>query len=277
VRAESQPGGFTDGLAARVTLADGRRAFLKAIPAEHELAPDYRSEARISGALPARTPAPRLHFTGEHDGWILLGYEDVPGRTPDLADPGDLRAVLATLQSMNEALSPNPVPGLRGIDEPLGPLFHGWRDLAAAGSLTPWQQRHAGTLLRLERDWVTASAGGTLLHADLRQDNLIIKADGTVVAVDWAWACVGADWVDLVYLLPAVAAAGLDPETVLRDFPVTRRADPDAVTAFLATMTGFYLHSGTTPAPGWSPELRAHEARFGRICERWLRDRTGWR
>ncbi|MFI5937773.1 phosphotransferase family protein [Actinoplanes sp. NPDC051494] len=276
VGADSQPGGFTDGVAARLRLSTGARAFLKAIPAGHELAGDYRMEATISAALPTGTPAPRLRFAEDTGDWILLCYDDVEGHTPDLADPGDLRAVLDALHRMGEVLSPNPVPGVRGIGEPLGPLFHGWRNLAAADALSPWQRRHADTLLDMEHRWIEASSGTTLLHADLRQDNLIRTTAGDVVAVDWAWACVGADWVDLVYLLPAVAAAGGDPEPLLGELPATRDADPDAITVFLATMTGFYLHSGGTPDPQWSPHLRAHEARFGRLCEQWLRRRTGW-
>jgi hypothetical protein len=62
VEAVTQPGGFSPGVAARLRTADGRRAFVKAVGTE--LNPDspkiYRDEVRITAALPASAPVPRL-------------------------------------------------------------------------------------------------------------------------------------------------------------------------------------------------------------------------
>jgi hypothetical protein len=62
VEAVTQPTGFSPGLAARLRLADGRRAFVKAVGPEPN--PDspgfHRTEARIMAALPRSAPAPRL-------------------------------------------------------------------------------------------------------------------------------------------------------------------------------------------------------------------------
>ncbi|MGW4300871.1 phosphotransferase [Streptomyces sp. NPDC004646] len=277
--AASQNGGFTDGVAARLRLADGTRAFVKALPTGHELTPDYRMEARIAGALPGAVPASRLRFSLEAEGWIVLVYDDVEGRHPDLGSPVDLAAVLACVERMTEVLTPNPLPWAVPITTPLGPLLHGWRTFrreGPPGDLGSWALRHLDRLAELESHWTDATSGDTLLHADLRHDNLLLTPDGTAVAVDWAWACVGADWVELVYLLPAVAAAGGDPEEIAAAHPLTRRADPAAVDAFLCALTGFYVHSGRQPSPYWSPHLRAHEAYYGRLCGTWLARRLGW-
>lgn len=279
LRAAGQGGGFTNGVAARLTLADGGRAFVKALPDGHELAPDYRSEARIAGALPPTVPASRLRFSLDNTGWIVLVYDDVEGRHPDFAHPGDLAAVLTCVEDLATVLTPNPLAWAPDITEPLGPLLRGWRrflDEGPAPGLDAWSVRNLDRLAELESRWVRATAGDTLLHADLRHDNMLVTSQGTALTVDWAWACVGADWVELVYLLPSVAAAGGDPEAVVTSHPVTRKADPAAIDAFVCALAGFYTHSGRQPDPYWSPHIRAHERWYGRLCRDWLARRTGW-
>src|SRR5580698_1371762 len=72
VEAVTQRGGFSPGVAARLLLADGRRAFVKAVG---DLNPDspriHRAEARIAAALPASAPAPRLLGFLDADGWVV--------------------------------------------------------------------------------------------------------------------------------------------------------------------------------------------------------------
>ena len=96
----------------------------------------------------------------------------------------------------------------------------GWRRLTAAhaagdddlSGLDPWAARHLDRLADLEAGWPAATEGRTLLHADLRADNLLLTPT-RVVAVDWPYACVGAAWVDLLLLLPSVTMqGGPDPE-----------------------------------------------------------------
>jgi thiamine kinase-like enzyme len=58
--------------------------------------------------------------------------------------------------------------------------------------------------VELESVWGDAARGETLLHADLRADNLLITADGVMV-VDWPYAVTGARWLDGLLLLVSVA------------------------------------------------------------------------
>ncbi len=64
VDAVSQPGGFSPGVAARVTLADGSRAFVKAVTGERNAeSPDiHRREAYCfaASAVSARGPLSRV-------------------------------------------------------------------------------------------------------------------------------------------------------------------------------------------------------------------------
>ena len=55
----------------------------------------HRNESKINPYLPAQMP--RLHWQVEASGWLMLGFEYVAGRHPDLS-PGspDLSSVAAT-------------------------------------------------------------------------------------------------------------------------------------------------------------------------------------
>jgi Phosphotransferase enzyme family len=124
--------------------------------------------------------------------------------------------------------------------------------------------------------WPAGAAGGTLLHADLRADNLLLTP-ARVMVVDWPWASVGAAWFDLLGMLPSVAMqGGLDPEAVFAAHPVAAGADPDAVTATLAALAGFFVVRGGEPPPPGLPTVRSFQLAQGRAALAWLRRRLGW-
>jgi hypothetical protein len=80
----SQPGGFSPGVAARLLLHGGGRAFVKAVgPDPNPDSPElHRAEARIAASLPAAAPAPRLLGCLDRDGWVVLVFEDIDGVPP---------------------------------------------------------------------------------------------------------------------------------------------------------------------------------------------------
>src|SRR4051794_23278304 len=79
LHARSQDGGFTEGFASRLELADGTRIFLKAASATRGEHADqaYRHEARVAGRLPHTVAAPRLLWTMDVADWIVLAFEDI--------------------------------------------------------------------------------------------------------------------------------------------------------------------------------------------------------
>jgi aminoglycoside phosphotransferase (APT) family kinase protein len=285
VEAVTQPGGFSPGVAARLRLADGRRAFVKAVGPEPnpDSADAHRSEARIMSSLPDAAPAPRLLWSLERRGWVALAFEDVDGAEPALPwRPGELRRVLEMVAAMATALTPAPA-GVPPIGERLRDSFVGWRRLAAARDagdddlegLDPWAARHLDRLAELEAGWPAATEGQTLLHSDLRADNLLLTPT-RVVAVDWPWACVGAAWVDLLLLLPSVAMqGGPDPEATFAAHPVAAGADPRAVTTTLAALAGYMVGGARLPPPPGLPTLRAFQHGQGVVALDWLARRTG--
>jgi aminoglycoside phosphotransferase (APT) family kinase protein len=284
--AVTQPGGFSPGVASRLLLADGRRAFVKAVGSEPN--PDspemHRAEARITARLPAEAPTPRLLGSYDRDGWVALVFEDVDGVMP--AQPwrmDELQRVLDALADLASALTPSPCEAPT-VSARLREPFQGWRSTRAARDrdgeslswLDPWARRNLDRLAGLESNWERAAAGGTLLHGDLRADNLLLTP-GRVVVVDWPWAAIGAPWVDLLAMLPSVRMqGGPDPDAVLTGHPVARDADPEAINAVLAAHTGFFLWQAHLPPPPGLPTLRDFQAAQGSVALDWLRSRTGW-
>jgi aminoglycoside phosphotransferase len=286
MHAATQPGGFSPGLAARLRLADGRRVFIKAAgPHPNPDTPALlRAEAQITAALPASAPSPRLLWSYDDQGWVALAFEDIQGKLPTLPwQPGELQRVLEVVAELAVTLTPAPVAA-PSVGTRLGAALSGWQRLAAAAEhghddlagLDPWARRHLDRLVAMEQTWPAAAAGGTLLHLDLRADNLLLTPT-RVMVVDWPWAGIGAAWVDLLLLLPSVRAqGGPQPETLFERHAVTRGADPDAVTAVLAALAGYLVRECRQPPPPGLPTLRAFQQDHSRPALAWLRQRTGW-
>jgi aminoglycoside phosphotransferase (APT) family kinase protein len=284
VSAATQAGGFSPGLAARLRTADGRRAFVKAVGPE--LNPDapafHRREALIAASLPVTAPTPRLLWAYDEGeaGWVALAFEDVDGRQP--AQPwraDELDRALAALADLAAALTPSPTPiDVAGSVANSGLFDRGWwrrvRDERPAG-LDDWSARHVAALAEWEAAAPDAVVGETLLHLDVRADNLLLTPD-RVLFVDWPHARVGAAWVDLIGFAPSAAMqGGPHPEELLRRHPAGRAADPAAVTAAVVAVAGFFTWGALQPPPPGLPTLRAFQAAQGAVARAWVARRTG--
>lgn len=279
----TQPGGFSPGCAARLLGSNGKRAFIKAVSSEAnaESPGMYRREARTTAALPLEAPVPRLRATYDDGTWVALLFDDVDGRHPQLPwQPDELRRVMAAVDELFTDLTPCPLPDAQTVDNDWRDEFARWRDTAAAGppeGLDPWCVRHLDRLAEVESQWPEAAAGDTLLHLDLRADNMLVT-DDRVWIVDWPWAAKGAPVFDLVGFAPSVAMqGGPDPEDLLRMSALGRAADPEAVTTLVATVAGYFLVQSLLPPPPGLPTVREFQAAQGAVALRWLQDLTGWR
>ncbi|CUW27318.1 Phosphotransferase enzyme family protein [Streptomyces reticuli] len=278
VRAVTQRGGFSPGVAARVRTAAGGTGFVKAVSAEtNPHSPGlHRREARNAAVLPSTVPAPRLLGSYDDGTWVALVYEEVAGRQPHVPwRPTELRRVLDAVTVLARTGTPSPVDA-PPVAEALVGDFAGWRALCdgAAGDvrdrLGAWAAGHLAELAALEAGWAEGASGDTLAHGDLRADNVLLTADG-VVFVDWPHALRAAPWFDLLVMLPCVRAqGGPDPGEVFTAHPLGRAADPDAVTSALAALTGYFLRGSLRPAPPGLPTLRPFQRAQGEAALAWL-------
>ena len=272
----SQPGGFSPGLAARLRLSDGRSVFVKAVGLQRN--PDapgmHRREIEVLRALPPDLPVPALLDSYDDGDWVALIIEDVAGSSPAMPWRTDEFAeVLTALGTLSARLTPSPIQ-LAPVQQAHPELFGNWRTVAdeQTGKLPDWAVDHLDLLVELEANAVEAVQGDTLLHLDLRADN-ILRTETCVVFVDWPHACLGASWFDLVGLLPSVGMqGGPDPETVWQQ-TIGSTADPDRVNAALAAVAGFFLVGSTKPAPPNLPTVRTFQRLQGDVTLSWLRAR----
>lgn len=276
VAATTRPGGYSPGVAARLELAGGGRAFVKAVGKEpNPYSPGmHRRESELAAALPAEAPAPRLLFAHDDGEWVALVYEDVDGHEPAIPWRDDeLRRVLDALAELSAALTPAPVEAV-GFGEYFAELFDGWAWLArqdSAPGVDPWAAERLDRLAELESHWREASLGETLLHGDVRSDNVLLAAD-RVVFVDWPHASVGAAWIDLLAFLPSVAMqGGPHPWEIWDSHPLGRAASREAMVAVLAALAGYFIQRGTLPPPPGLPTLREFQRAQGVEALAWLK------
>ncbi|HYF74271.1 MAG TPA: phosphotransferase [Nocardioides sp.] len=274
VDAASQGAGFTPGFASVLTCADGSRHFVKAASqkAQRLFAEAYREEARKLAALPTEAPAPRLlwvHDSGGAEDWVVLGIEHVPARQP--ARPwreDDLAACLAMTERMAATLTPAPADL---VADDFVTEFADWPAYWAE-----IDRPRAADAAALAARFPEVTAGSTLVHTDIRDDNLLLAEDGRVLLCDWNWPVVGAAWLDTLFLLIGPRGDGLDVEAVLAASPLTRDLDPEAVDVVLALVTGYFLRSAALPSPPTSPHMRDAQRWQGEVCWEWLCERRGW-
>ena len=284
--ATTQPGGFSPGVAARLVLADGRRVFIKAVSGS--INPDspgmHRREARIAAVLPASVPTPRFLDVYEDADWIALIFEDIEGTMPRAPwRQAELDRVLRAVEELSASLTPAPID-VEPVGELMPNVFTGWKRLATSvesgeddlRDVDPWIRRHLAELVALEAAAPEATTGTTLLHADLRADNILLTPS-RVFFIDWPWASLGASWVDLLFMLPSVAMqSGPKPWQIFEDHPLGRRAPAAAVTAVVAAVAGFMIRGSRLPPPPGLPTVRAFQRDQGRPALEWLKRRSGW-
>jgi hypothetical protein len=279
--AESMGTGFTPGFASRLRLTDGGRAFVKAADdaTRAVFAASYREEIRKLAALPASIPAPRLRWSHDADGWIILGFDDIAGRHPRRPwRPAELGLVLTTIDATAALLTPAPDTyawdPLSGFirDDPLH-----WDQIAKQGIGPGWLRPRLPECARLAELGDAAMAGDTIVHADIRDDNVLIDAADKVWICDWNWPMRGNPALDTVCVLISAHGDGLDSDAWLPRSETTRDQEPEVVDGTLALLAGYFWTASEQATPQTSPWLRVHQRWYAEASTDWLARRRGWR
>ncbi len=207
VEARDQVGGMSPGCATRLVGADGSRAFVKAVgsalnPKTPEL---FRREVTALTLIGSHELWADLRASYDDGEWVAILLEDVEGTHPDLHDDATMDLLLRETDRLAQVLAervpdpPAPDPDNGGLAD-LSANFNTWADRVAQAdeiprSLLPdWIRRDTGTWEPLVRALGEQERG--LVHWDIRNDNLLERATGDLVFVDWGNASVGPLWVD---------------------------------------------------------------------------------
>jgi hypothetical protein len=228
-----------------VGFADGSRAFLKL--ASVDPSPQWvRDERRVFECV-AGSFMPLLLGFEDGDRPLLILEDMLPdARWPPPWQRGDIDAVLAALTEVASAplsgelprLAEDAVSGWKDVAEDPAP-FLGLRIVTAE-----WLERSLPALL--EASDPALLDGGSLVHCDVRSDNLCLRG-GRAVLLDWNHARVGNPAFDVAFWLPSLALeGGPDPAT----FGV------DELAVFVA---GFFAAQAGRPAPEGAPRVRSFQ------------------
>src|SRR5438270_3579064 len=264
---EPRAGGYSTADRYAVTLADGRRAFVKSAEAEN-LARWLRREHEVYA-----------HLEGDFIP-ALLGWDD-DGVRPvlaieDLSDADwtprwDDARVQAVLESLRALATCTPPPNTLTVREQFPDLYDRWREVerdpAPFLSLglrdADWLDRALPRILTaVDADPAT---GDDLCHFDVRSDNLCFRG-GRAILVDWNWLSIGSWPLDVGAWLPSLQVEGGPPP-----WEVLPNAGVEA--AFIA---GVWAAVAGLPPPETAPEVRAVQRRQLAVALDWIdRDLLG--
>jgi hypothetical protein len=241
VSTQEMTGGMSPGCATRLTCADGRRAFVKAVgtPLNPVTPSMFRREIAALTLLGSHPLWAGLLASYDDGDWVGLILEDVEGDNPDLTAEDTMRALLDATETLGEVLRervPAPEPAIHGLND--------FRNVIAnhAASFDEVSRLQDVPVPRWVRDdldgWQACVAGlaandcPRLQHWDIREDNLVQRPDGSLVFVDWGQALVGPAWIDPLH---ARLERAEDPwfDTSLSSSPALVAAGDDTVDAWL--------------------------------------------
>jgi aminoglycoside phosphotransferase (APT) family kinase protein len=200
-----QAGGISPGPAARLQLADGRRYFIKAVSASEApyMPRHFRLEIDVLRTLPTALYRPSLIGAYDDDEWVAIVLEDVEGTHPNLSDPAVWNAAREVVRAQTCALTPDPV---RLPCDDVAATVRRWHGAIAAidpvvrGKLPHWWRQEEPTLLRRLESLADRMPPESWCHFDVRDDNMLVRDDGTMVVLDWGMSRSGPAWMDEVLL-----------------------------------------------------------------------------
>jgi phosphotransferase family enzyme len=240
--------GYTPAKRLLVTFEDGSTAFAKVAVNESTaewLAAEHVVYSQVEGSFLPR-------FLGYDDAEpALLLLEDLSeAHWPPPWPEGSIAAVLGALEKIAATWPPHGVPSTEIYRQE---ILEGWALV----------EQDPGPFLSYElcsREWLTETLptllesartapieGESLLHFDVRSDNIALQGDRAVL-VDWNWACIGNPLLDRVTWAPSLCVEG---------GPSPEELAPECPPGFPALLAGFWAaRIGLPPPEGAAPGLR---------------------
>jgi aminoglycoside phosphotransferase len=280
VEAVTQEGGYSPGAAARVRLATGRRAFVKALSVDLHSASAalYRNEAAAMPHLPPDLPVPRLLDVHDDGEWVALVFEEVEGRHPEIPWRQDqLDRVTAAIADLGAALDPSPWPSAPTFANVNSGVMRAWRRFAMSPppDLDPSVRMMLDRLADDDVDLEEATRGDALLHNDIRSDNILLTPEGRVVFVDWGMPCKGAVWLDLMmFAFTAAYQGGVDADLMVRRHPLTRHVAESSIDVVVGAGYAAYRLLAQRPVDPATSGGNAYHLACAEASLQWLQCRA---
>ncbi|MEQ4303590.1 phosphotransferase [Plantactinospora sp. B6F1] len=280
-------GGFTGGFAGVLRTVAGDRVFVKAasLVDQRHLSDWYAREAAITAALPAGLAVARPRWTLTAAGYHVICLDAIDGRMPGLPWlPAELAATLDTYATVAAALREPPaelaVLGVPRLADLARADLAWWAELAAGRETVPElpavARHRLPQLAALEARFPGYADLPSMIHGDLRVDNVLLDRSGAAWLCDWTWLCYGPPWFDLASLLVTGYASGLDADALFATHPAARDAPVDGLDAALAALSGYWLVNAAADSDPGSPHIRAHQRWSAETALGWLAERQGW-
>ncbi len=259
-------GGLSPGCAASIITSDNTPLFIKAAQENSSDATValFRHEHHVLMSLPPASYRPKLVGAYDSNNWVALVIEHIDGSYPDFTDATTMDTVAEMITCQAAELSPFPqslnVLSLKDATQWWVPR---WEEIRNNPSqFIPEQfvdfitETNVETNQRFERT-KNSLHSETVCHFDIRNDNLLIQPDGTVMFLDWGIAMTGPRWVDLLIL----ALQAPDPKTtnMFIDKWIPDELQ-ETVTDFLILFGGSQAWNATQPAPPRQPALPGYLA-----------------
>jgi hypothetical protein len=237
-------GGYTPAERWLVTFADGTRGFAK-VGTVHRVGQWLKIEHRVYAEIVGEF-MPRLIGWSTRPVPALL-IEDLSGAHWPPPWSGDFIAkVRATLESVAATPCPEWVPRVEQLD-----LFGGWSAIVSdpepflALGLASKEWLFAALPALIASEHPSELAGNSLLHLDVRSDNICLAAD-RVVLVDWNFVSRGNPLLDVAGWLPSLTSEG---------GPLPEVVDA-AAGIFAPAMAGYFCSHASLPIIPDAPAVR---------------------
>jgi hypothetical protein len=270
-------GGYGPTPTFRLTLTDGRRAFLKAANSSttefirRALAQEERVYRELSDLIGPW--APRFYGAFHNDEWHVLLLEDVgPQSIPPWSSVPTRQITRAYAEFHAATLGqdlpiwlPRPNAWLHEVTwSAVAAESDGLRTLAAlasaqAGVAHHWLHAALPVLARATDAAAELPGPHALLHLDTRSDNLRFTR-GRLSLFDWPWAGVGRPEFDVVEFAQSVTVeGGVEPEQILAWYGERLALRPDALDAATAWLAAFFAEVAWRPDIPGLPRLRTFQ------------------
>lgn len=267
-------GGYAPTPTYRLLLADGRRAFFKGTCQDSNtfMKKALLLEERVYQDLTSvlGTWMPQFYAAFRYDDWHVLILEDLGPRSAPPWTAEKTRAITHALAAFtHSSLDVQPPVWLPLADEDLAQET--WQRLAQesqefqqiaalAGEevfqALQWFQYIAPTIEHVLRQSALKEGAYTILHGDLRSDNLRFR-QGQLYLFDWPSISLGRPEWDMVAFAQSVTVeGGPPPEQVMAWYSERFPSNPQAVECALAWWLTFFARRAWLPEVPGLPRLR---------------------